>query len=109
MIGRGPASTRSEREALEASSPEQRPLIANFILQERIRALREQDRADELARMPPDLRRKLEALRPEVERERDYPVPGPDGELLSPEERNRAEERMLEAYRRDDPERDRDR
>lgn len=101
-----PATDR-EREALAAAPPSQRALVESFLMQERMRVVRDRDRAEQLRRLPPELRQKLEALWPDREDADRYPVPGPDGDLLSPRERDMAEEHMLEDLRREERDRER--
>ncbi|MCI5076436.1 MobA/MobL family protein [Oricola sp.] len=102
---------RHEHEALQAmrdAPPEARRFVEDFILQERMQAIRERDRAEKLRRMRPDVREKLEALRPEYrDWERDLPVPGPNGEALHPRELDLVQERMLEEHLREEDEPDR--
>ncbi|PTW61691.1 MobA/MobL family protein [Breoghania corrubedonensis] len=105
--------SREEQAALDAAreaSPELHRLASELILDERLRVVRERDRAEKLRRLPSELRQKLEAIRPDVaDREEDYPVPGPDGELRSPRELDIAYERMLDEYLREEPDREQER
>ena len=93
--------SQAEVEALAAvsnASPETRKLVEDLILEERMRRVRDVDRDERMKRFPPDVRERLEALRDE---EIDRPVPGPDRELLSRAELDRAQQRELEEYERE--------
>lgn len=102
--------THEEAELLDAVRYEPadvRRFVKNYILHERTQTVRDQDLAARLEHMQPDVRDKLEALRPRYpDRERDLPVPGPDRELLSREQVDRAQEDMLNAFHRHEPQRD---
>lgn len=105
--------TREEQDVLNSvqNSPDDVRKIANdLILQERMQAIRDRDRSENLRRLPTEVREKIEALRPDP---RDYdidrPVPGPNGELISPQERDIAYERMLDEYLREEAEQEHDR
>lgn len=101
---------QAEHEALSAmrdAPPEAQRFIEDFILQERMQVIRERDRAAKLAQIQPEMRRKLEALRHDRdEADRDLPVPGPHGELLTQRELDRAQERMLDEHLREEPDHD---
>lgn len=105
--------TREEQDVLNAvqGAPDDvRKITSDLIMQERMHAIREKDRAEQLRRLPTDVRERLEALRPEdSDRDRDLPVPGPNGELISPRERDVAYERMLDEYLREETEQERER
>ncbi|WP_424992261.1 MobA/MobL family protein [Oceaniradius stylonematis] len=106
--------TRAEHEALAAvrdAPPESRRFVENFILQERMRTLRERDRAEDLRRVSHEQRRLLEGLRRDAaDWEHDLPVPGPNNEPISPRQRDLAQERLLEEHLREEEDRnDRDR
>lgn len=110
VLERAKAMDRShaEADALDAvrDAPEDiRRFVRDFILQERIQAVREGDLADQLRRVPSHFREKLEALR-DSSRERDLPEPSPNRELISRLEHDRAQEQILAAYERDEPDRD---
>lgn len=102
---------QAELEALDAvrnASPEARHLVEDLILQDRMQAVRDQDRAEMVRGLDPEVREKLDALKQEFrDRELDLPVPGPDRELLHPRELDQAQEQMLENYQRDEQDRDR--
>lgn len=104
-------ASQAELEALAAArdaSPGERLVVEDLILQERMLVVRDHDRAETLRSLQPELREKLEALRQETrDRDLDRPVPGPDGELLSPRELDRAQEAMLDAYLHEEQDRDR--
>lgn len=65
-IAKSMPRTQAEIAVLDAvrdNPDETRRLVENFILQERMWALRERDRGEQLRRLPDHLREKLEALR----------------------------------------------
>lgn len=105
--------SRVELEALNAvrdASPELQRLTGDIILDERMRAVRERDREEKLRRLPTELRKKLEAIRPDVgDLYPDYPVPGPNDEPLSQRELDIAYERMLDEYLREEADREQER
>lgn len=66
------AISRAEADAFEAvrGAPEEaRRLVEDFVLQERMRAIRDRDREDRLRQLPAPLRERLDALRYDHDRE----------------------------------------
>ncbi|MGR6431023.1 MobA/MobL family protein [Rhizobium sp. PAMB 3174] len=107
-----------ERRMLDALSPEQEDMrgqLETLIHSRRIAALlaRDEERLvrDLSGQMEPAQRAALDDYLASEARERDHdlPVPGPDGDLLSPGERDRAEDLMLQDYHREEEERERER
>jgi hypothetical protein len=109
--------TEREQRLLHTLGPEQehsREQIETLIHSRRIAALRERD-DQRLARdLSPMLNQQQRqaladymAEHDAFRREQEYPVPGPNQELLSPRERDIAEDRMLEEYQRKERERER--
>jgi hypothetical protein len=107
--------TEPEQSLLNALAPEQeqyREQIETLIHSRRIAALKARDDAQLIRDLSPNLtdqqRQALADYMAEQgtpDHERDHPVPGPDGDLLSPRERDLAEDRMLEDYQREEQER----
>ena len=102
--------TRAEAELLDAvrfEPPETRRMVQDYIVHKRMEAIREQDLVGQLQSRLPRIREQIEALPLEYPGgDRDLPVPGPKRELLHPRELERAQDDMVEAHRRDAPERD---
>lgn len=93
-----------------------REQLETLMYSRRVTALRERDEQhliEQLApRLEPHQRQALNnylAERQNAEADRDYPVPGPHGELLSQKDRDAAQDRMLDAYHREEAERERNR
>lgn len=92
------------RNAVRTAPEATRQYVEDFIFQERMQTIREQDRAENLRRLPEHVRSSLEALRqPSREREHEHPEQGPNGELVSRQELEEAHDRMIEDYERDEP------
>jgi hypothetical protein len=106
-----------ERKMLDGLTPEQEDMrgqLETLIHSRRIAAVRARDEdrlvRDLSGRMEPAQRAALDDYLASGTRERDHdlPVPGPDGDLLSPAERDRAESLMLQDYHREEAERERE-
>lgn len=97
--------TREETQVLNAvqfESAETRKFVHDFIMHERMQTVRDHDRAAMLDRADPSVRAQLELLRPNDPKwHRDRPVPGPERELLSQHELDRAQKELLRDYERD--------
>lgn len=93
-------------QAIRDEPAEVRQLVQGMILHERMQFIRDRDREARLEQLQPDVRMRVEALRSEYpERHRDLPEPGPDRELLSRHELDRARDDMLREYMREEPDR----
>ncbi len=113
---REPLSER-EQSLLRSLRPEQegiRTQLETLIHSRRIAALKDRDdrklAADLSASLSEPQRRALTdymSAQPDMEPDHHLPVPGPHRELLSPRERDMAENRMLEDYQREERERQR--
>ncbi|WP_083649464.1 MobA/MobL family protein [Salaquimonas pukyongi] len=105
--------TDEERELLDlarGATPEVREAINDRIMFRRLERLREEDtreREKALERLIDETRRKaLKQVQDNEEMARDpgaYPVPGPDGELLPPDELEDAIDKMIAEYEQPDP------
>ncbi|MBB4305536.1 hypothetical protein GGD81_004616 [Rhodobium orientis] len=110
------APTREERELLamaEGATPEVKTRLKEIVITERMRRIRAEDDAERLAefeqQMDPSLRERLEDFvvgSRQGEPEYAPPEPGPDYEPTSPARLQRAQEKMIEEYERDEPDRE---
>lgn len=91
-------------EAVREEPAEVRKMVQDMIMHDRMQFIRGRDREAMLEQMPPQIRAQVEVLRPDVpERHRDLPEPGPERELTSRRELDRARDAMLREYQRDEP------
>ncbi len=102
-------ATREENEAFRAvrhEPVETRRFVQEFILHGRMQTIRDQDLARRLEQVQPELRAKLEPLRPQyLDWEHELPEPGPDREPRFRREMDQARDRMLEdSHREAEPE-----
>ncbi len=113
VVERAVIQEYSDREiaALQAAgkvSPEVKGIASELILDQRMQEIREHDQREKMRILPTEVREKIEALRPDPrDYDSDRPVPGPNGELISPQERDIAYERMLDEYLREEAEQER--
>ena len=102
--------TREEDEVLQSvreQPAEVRRFVHDFVLHGRMQTIRDQDLAKRLEQVQPDIRTKLELLRPSYpDWDHELPVPGPDRELLTERELDRARDDMLAEYQREEPRRE---